>query len=108
LAKGYIYLLECVSDYETTYKIGYTRNKDTKQRIKNLQTGNKDKIKCIDLFETHHGRKVETALHNMYSFKRQGGEWFDLGLDDVLNFQKACSQIEENYDILEKYDNPFI
>jgi hypothetical protein len=107
LAKGYIYLLECVSDWETTYKIGYTRNKDIKKRIKNLQTGNKDKIKCIDSFESMHGRKVETAMHNFYSFKRQGGEWFNLDNTDVLNFQLLCQKLEDNFDILDNFNNPF-
>lgn len=107
MAKGYIYLFECVSDYETTYKIGFTRNKDMKKRIRGLQTGNKDKIKCIDIFETKHSRSVETALHQFYSFKREGGEWFDLDLTDVVNFKSTCQRIEDNIDILENYNNPF-
>lgn len=107
MAKGYIYLFECVSDYETTYKIGFTRNKDMKKRIRGLQTGNKDKIKCIDIFETKHSRSVETALHQFYSFKREGGEWFDLDLVDVVNFKSTCQRIEDNIDILEDYNNPF-
>jgi hypothetical protein len=108
LTKGYIYLLECVSKYKTTYKIGYTRNKNIKKRIKNLQTGNKDKIKCIDSFESKYGRKVETSLHNLYSFKREGGEWFDLDINDIVKFQNTCKKIEENFDILDEYKNPFI
>lgn len=109
MAKGYVYLLECVSDYETTYKIGYTRNKDIKKRIKNLQTGNKDKIKCVDVYESErHAKKIETTLHNLYSFKRKGGEWFDLDCGDVLQFQDTCQKIEDNFDILDKYDNQFM
>ena len=108
MAKGYIYLFECVSDYETTYKIGFTRNRDTKKRIVGLQTGNKDKIKCIDIFETKHSRRVETVLHSLYSFKRCGGEWFNLDLSDVVNFQNTCQRIEENISILENYNNPFM
>lgn len=99
---NYIYLLECISDWETTYKIGYTKHKDVYKRIKGLQTGNKDRIKCIDVFETKHGRKVETALHNMYSFKNKGGEWFDLDLSHIVKFQDMCKKIEENLDIISK------
>lgn len=109
MAKGYVYLLECVSDYETSYKIGYTRNKDIKKRIKNLQTGNKDKIKCIDFYcSEKYARKIETSLHNFYSFKRQGGEWFDLDNTDIINFQYLCHKLEENFELLEKYNNPFL
>ena len=102
MVKGYIYLFECVSNYETSYKIGFTRNRDFKKRIINLQTGNKDKIKCIDFFETKHGRKLETTMHNLYSFKREGGEWFNLELRDVVNFKNTCILLEKNFDILEK------
>lgn len=108
MASGYVYLLECVSDYDTTYKIGFTRNKDIKKRIKNLQTGNKNKIKCINLFKTNHGRNVETALHNLYSYKREGGEWFDLELQDVITFKETCEMIENNLDILENMNNPYM
>jgi len=101
-------LLECVSDWETTYKIGYTRNKDIKKRIKGLQTGNKDRIKCIDSFESFHGRKVETALHNLYSYKNEGGEWFKLELNDIINFKNACQKLEENFTLLDQYQNPFL
>lgn len=105
---GYIYLLECVSDSETTYKIGFTKNKDIKKRISNLQTGNKDKIKCINFFKTVHGRVVEISLHNLYSHKRKGGEWFELEINDVVNFLPACEMIEKNISILESFNNPFI
>lgn len=108
MAEGYIYLFECVSDYETTYKIGYTRNKDFKRRIRGLQTGNKDKITCVDMFQTRFGRKVETALHNFYSHNRKGGEWFQMDLQEIVNFKLACQKLEENFEILEKYNNPFI
>ena len=109
MAKGYVYLLECVSDYETTYKIGYTRNKDVKKRIKSLQTGNKDKMRCINIYESpNHAKRIEITLHNLYSFKREGGEWFKLELNDITNFKSTCQKIEENFDILDEYNNPFI
>lgn len=109
MAKGYVYLLECVSNYETSYKIGYTRNKDIKKRIISLQTGNKDKIRCIDSFESqNYAKQIETALHNFYSYIREGGEWFELEYSDVNKFQSICKKMEENFDLLEKYNNNFI
>ena len=75
MAKGYVYLLECVSNYETSYKIGYTRNKDIKKRIISLQTGNKDKIRCIDSFESqNYAKQIETALNKYFGDdERYGG-----------------------------------
>ena len=102
MTKGYIYLFECVSNYETSYKIGFTRNRDFKKRIIGLQTGNKDKIKCIDFFETKYGRKLETTMHSLYSFKNDGGEWFNLDLRDIVNFKHTCDILEKNFELLEK------
>ena len=101
-------MFECVSDYDTTYKIGYTRNKDFKKRISALQTGNKDKIKCIDYFMSFHGCKIETALHNLYSYKNEGGEWFYLELNDIINFKNVCQKLEDNFTTLKEYNNPFL
>lgn len=108
MSTGYIYLIECVGDYDNSYKIGFTRNKDVSKRIKNLQTGNKDKMKCIDSFFTQHGRKIETSLHCLYSHKRKNGEWFELDINDILCFKTTCTKLEENLTILENMNNPFI
>ena len=109
MINGYIYLFESESGYETQYKIGYTRNKSTlKKRVKALQTGNPNKIKIIDFFETHHGRKIETTLHSIYSMKRLEGEWFELDKYDVDLFIESCKKLEKNFDVLVESNNPFI
>lgn len=99
---AYIYLFECISDWETLYKIGYTKNKNFNTRIKPLQTGNAYKIKCIDYFETKYGRNVEIAMHNYLSSKKKNGEWFVLDISDIVNFKSICELIEKNLDIINK------
>lgn len=98
--KSYVYLLECISDWDTSYKIGYTKNRNVNKRILGLQTGNKDLIRCIDIFETHHGRKVELAMHNFYKYKNKRGEWFNLDLEEVMSFKKICQKIENSLNII--------
>ena len=105
MANGYIYLFECVSNHDTSYKIGFTKNKNVNKRILNLQTGNKDKINCLYLFETNIGRKVETILHNMYSHRKIKNEWFNLEITDVASFISNCERVEKNLDALK--DNHF-
>jgi hypothetical protein len=106
---GYIYLFKSISEHENLYKIGYTKNKNTlKKRVKQLQTGNPNKIKMVNYFESYHGRKIETTLHNIYSTRRLEGEWFDLDEYDVDNFIESCKKIEDNFDILSEYKNPYI
>ena len=105
MSKGFIYLLKCVSDYETCYKIGFTKNKNINKRILNLQTGNQDKITHVDSFETNYGVILEKAIHNFYAHKNIRNEWFELDIQDVVNFPETCQKIEKNFDALK--DNPY-
>jgi len=100
---GFIYLLECSDNDSTLYKIGYTK-KSVKSRIEKLQTGNPYQIKEIANFESSHGRKVESTLHNLYKHKNVKNEWFNLDISDVANFIENCEKIEENFESLK--DNP--
>ena len=100
---GFIYLLECADDDHTEYKIGFT--KSHKPRTPQLQTGNSDKIKELCRFETRFNRRLETTIHNQYSYCRKNGEWFDLPIEEVANFIKNCERIEKNFELLK--DNPF-
>ena len=73
---GIIYLIEGRKDYETEYKIGFSKNEiSLKGRLNNLQTGYSGEIQIIEKFNTKFGRKVETALHNIYSHNNINGEW---------------------------------
>lgn len=102
-----IYLIESVRDYDTAYKIGYTKsNNSKKNRIKNLQTGNDGKLKIISEFNTKHGKLLETTIHNYFKSKKIINEWFDLDIKDVTNFVNICEKLENNLDQLE--NNYFI
>ena len=104
---AFIYLIESDNEHEKLYKIGFTRNKDVKKRLKQLKTGNPAKLSLIEKFETKHNRKVEITLHNIYSMKNIDGEWFKLENYDVDNFLENCSKIERNFDIILDNENPF-
>jgi len=109
LVNGFIYLFESTSEHDTKYKIGFSRNKSTlKKRVQALQTGNPNKIKIVNFFNTKWGRKVETTLHHIYSYKRLEGEWFNLELYDITNFVESCEKIEKNFDILKEHKNLFL
>jgi hypothetical protein len=102
-----IYLIESVRDYDTVYKIGYTKsNNSKKNRIKNLQTGNDGKLNVIYEFHTNHGTLVEKSLHNLYKYANKNGEWFELDIVEISNFINTCNKIENNLDQLE--NNHFI
>lgn len=103
---AFIYLIESDNDFEKIYKIGFTRN-NVKKRLKTLKTGNPSRLSIKDKFETKHNRKIESALHIIYSNKRVDGEWFKLDNYDIDNFMINCLKLEKNFDILVESDNAF-
>lgn len=73
-----------------------------------MQTGNPGKCKVVETFETNFNRKVETSIHRHFQANRQNGEWFNLDAKQVSEFANICSKIEKNFEVLAKYNNPFI
>jgi len=96
-----IYLIECVRDYDTVYKIGYTKSNSNK-RAEQLQTGNDGQIRVIREFNTINGMSVERSLHRLFSHKNINKEWFKLDLNDVQNFIPLCETIENNLNVLKE------
>lgn len=93
--------MESVRDYDTVYKIGFS--KDPKKRKSTVQTGSDGVVNIVYEFKTNHERKVETAMHNLYSHKHKNMEWFDLDIVEVNNFIPMCKQIESNLDMLKNF-----
>jgi hypothetical protein len=88
------------------YKIGVAKN--PKQRIRQLQTGNSDKLVIIETYKSENATKIESALHNRYSHVRNVGEWFDLSITEEVNFIDSCRRIDESITFLRKMNNVFI
>jgi hypothetical protein len=94
---GYVYLLlEVDKDGNERHKIGITRN-SVEKRIKQLQTGNSNKIQCLHSFQTEHFFKVEGWLHKKYGFQKTEtkNEWFQLTNEQVASFMDDCTEIEK-------------
>ena len=97
-----IYLIECRRDYETLYKIGYSKHSPSK-RSEGLQTGNDGELKIINTFHSVHQQQVERTLQRFFAHKKTkkgGKEWFRLDLEDVQNFNTMCQKIENNLNAL--------
>ena len=99
--KGFVYLL-CDGE---RFKIGMTRN-TIEKRISQLQTGNPNEIYIISFYETFYPYRIEQMLHNKYGTANIKNEWFDLTIDQVVNFKNDCKAYEKIFDSLK--DNPFI
>ena len=99
---GFVYLL-CDGE---KFKIGMTKKKDINQRIKELQTGNPYEIWLHSYYETEYPLKIEKMMHAKHTSSNVKNEWFDLTVQEVLNFKKECEECEKILEILK--DNPFI
>lgn len=74
-------------------KIGYS--KDLKRRLRQMQTGNPDRLALMGEIRTQdedQDRSVEASLHRHFSQQRlEHGEWFYLGAEDVVDALKSNS-----------------
>jgi hypothetical protein len=96
----YIYLI--FSTESGYYKIGISKNPN--RRIKQLQTGNGEELQLIDKFKTKYYLEVEKCLHGIYGPFRKHGEWFELGLVDVSDFQRKCQEMANFCIIKHEYE----
>jgi hypothetical protein len=99
------------------HKIGVSKN--SKKRVKQLQTGCPYTLSLVHVHETSRPYKVETILHHGISSKKYSptflddfdsleGEWFNLTTQDVLAFKENCANIEKTLNMLKEAGNPFV
>lgn len=99
------------------YKIGVSKN--SKKRVKQLQTGCPFTLTLAHVHQTVRPYKIETILHHGIKSKKYSptflddfnmleGEWFTLTPADVLEFQERCARIEKTLNDLKEAGNPFI
>lgn len=99
---GYVYLLLSVSpDNIESHKIGITKN-DPKLRLKQLQTGNPNKISLIRQYESKNYLKVEQWLHRKHSGSKSEAknEWRMLSDEHVFSFIDDCKEADETIKFL--------
>jgi hypothetical protein len=85
---GYVYLILQVNIEGTeTYKIGITKNPPEK-RLKQLQTGNSDKLTLLKYYKSENYLKVERTMHRLYASRKteSKNEWFALEDEHILSF----------------------
>jgi len=105
---GYVYLILEVNEHgEEHHKIGISKNEPEK-RLKQLQTGNPNRIDILKFYESKNYKRVEKWLHSRFCNKKTlaENEWFILSDDDVINFIDVCKKVDETINLLLK-ENPF-
>jgi hypothetical protein len=105
---GYVYLLLEVNQHgEESHKIGISKN-EVEKRLKQLRTGNPNKIEVLNFYESKNYKKVEQWLHSKYCLHKTlaNNEWFNLPNEKVLSFLDTCKKADETISLLLK-ENPF-
>lgn len=105
---GYIYLiLEVDKNGDEAHKIGISKNPPI-FRLKNLQTGNSNKLSILNVYESKNYKKVEAMLHARYNYKQTltKNEFFKLNDEEVIGFIQTCKKLDETIEFLLK-NNPF-
>jgi len=74
-------------------KIGIT-NSSTAKRLKQLQTGNPNKLTVEKEITTMHADDIEKRLHIKYSDKRMCGEWFNLSPKEIDDVKSTLAELE--------------
>ena len=100
--EGYVYLL-CDGE---KFKIGMTRQNKIEKRILELQTGNPNEIWLHSYYKTNYPHKIEKMMHARHAASNIKNEWFEMSIQEVLNFKNECQKCENILNALK--DNPFI
>jgi hypothetical protein len=81
---GWVYVIEEMGQH--LFKIGYTTNAPL-DRLRQLQTGNGQKLDLLAAFTCDEPEKVEKALHRLLEAhtQRMQGEWFALPREQMLD-----------------------
>lgn len=99
---GYVYLI--CDPANDTYKIGVTRNIES-NRIKKLQTGNSTELHIVNIYQCDYPFRLEKMLHLYFHTKHELNEWYNLSINDIVNFNNICETLNNRIKCL--YDNPF-
>jgi len=78
------------------FKIGIAQ--DPEKRMRELQTGNPQRLELATIIESDQPARVENTLHRIYQECKHRGEWYTLPINAV-NSLKALDRIDP--DVLE-------
>lgn len=106
---GYVYLILEIDSYGgETHKIGISKN-PAEKRLKQLQTGNPNKIEILKVYESKNYKRVEQWLHSKYSLNKTlaENEWFKLTDEQIIGFLTTCKRADETIELLLKENSFF-
>lgn len=101
---GYVYLLMSTDSdgLIELFKIGVTKT-SVEKRVKQLSTGNPNKIVLINSYFSNNYKVIEKWLHSRYSLNKteSDNEWFYLTNEQVSSFIDVCKNIDNTIKLIQ-------
>lgn len=79
---GWVYAIACGD--RPLIKIGRTDRDDVTDRLRQLQTGQPDRLHIIYRWPTHDSRHLEQAMHALLDEHHHRGEWYAITPEQAL------------------------
>ena len=86
---GWVYAIACGD--RPLIKIGRTDRDDVGDRLRQLQTGQPDRLHIIYRWPTHDSRHLEQTMHALLHQHHHRGEWFTITPDQALKAYTAAT-----------------
>jgi hypothetical protein len=86
---GWVYAIGC--DGRRLIKIGRTDRDDVTDRLRQLQTGQPDRLTVVYRWATHDSRALEAAMHALLDEHHHRGEWFAITPEQALKAYTAAT-----------------
>jgi hypothetical protein len=81
--KGFVYVIG--NDELGLFKIGFSRNHPSENRLKHLQVGSPVILRLAACTYVENAPREETRLHELFAEKHEHHEWYRLSPDDLKN-----------------------
>ena len=109
MSYGFVYLIVEWGSEPERYKIGISKN-DPNLRLKTHQTSNPHELVLLRKHYSEYYTKIESIMKRDYSkYLLEGGtEWFQLPPDIASDFTNKCKSIDDMFNLLKEYGNPYI
>lgn len=90
--EGNIYLIR--NNDNQTYKIGYTFKSNCDNRLQEAQRGSSSLLDVVKFTHVKMAGRVVEMVKSLFKDKKLNGIWYNLDIQDLLDFEKLCKERE--------------
>ena len=80
---SYVYVISCPGRDRTLYKVGMTESGTPERRLRQLQTGQPERLELVRWWPAMDAPGVERRMHALLAADHYRGEWFAASLSEI-------------------------